>query len=471
MEQTAGVFEVADGDGPDHCVHRQPPCVVAALATTAGQRRRRQWRSSIGRVVPGVGFEPTCPEGRPVLSRLRQPVAPSGRDGDDVTFARERFGRFSLHRREQGRERVDGQVLARLAGVDLEVQMRPGRVAGHADVADDVARDDDAVLALVLGEVRVVVGDVVETGEPCAVAARAADVVAQNPVGHRDDRRAGERAHVDPRMRTAGPELGEVVGEHDDALHRALGRAGGDVGAVLRAVALDHERVHLVVGSVLATSSFCWSRSLSGRQVGERLLEVGALGLQLRLPGRELRGGVLELRARRRGRASPMVSVRWAARSAVLGVLGVHGGLERRGARRGARRSARRVPSPAPAASAAWARSSGICASASAISASSLACWVWAAEICAGDVGRLRRAPRRGAAARGRAGRAGGLVGRVGSSRCEREHAEQGEEGDGPANHGVVGVGRTGVSLEDAPRSTLDAAPSSPTSRHGGSAL
>ncbi len=29
--------------------------------------------------VPGVGFEPTCPEGRPVLSRLRQPVAPSGR--------------------------------------------------------------------------------------------------------------------------------------------------------------------------------------------------------------------------------------------------------------------------------------------------------------------------------------------------------------------------------------------------------
>ena len=29
--------------------------------------------------VPGVGFEPTCPEGQSVLSRLRQPVAPSGR--------------------------------------------------------------------------------------------------------------------------------------------------------------------------------------------------------------------------------------------------------------------------------------------------------------------------------------------------------------------------------------------------------
>src|SRR5689334_21928191 len=100
--------------------------------------------------VPGVGFEPTCPEGRPVLSRLRQPVAPSGRTATTLVGLRLHGARLAARevrvaQREQRRERIDGRLLARLAGVDLEVEVRPGRVARHPDVADDVARPDQAL--------------------------------------------------------------------------------------------------------------------------------------------------------------------------------------------------------------------------------------------------------------------------------------------------------------------------------------
>ena len=57
---------------------------------TRPPRLRRNEHRTCTNAVPGVGFEPTCPEGRPVLSRLRQPVAPSGRTATTLVRRRRR---------------------------------------------------------------------------------------------------------------------------------------------------------------------------------------------------------------------------------------------------------------------------------------------------------------------------------------------------------------------------------------------
>ena len=96
-----------------------------------------------------------------------------------------------------------------------------------------------------------------------------------NPVATATTGVSGERAHVDAGVRPARAELAEVVGEHDDALDRALGGAGGDVGAVLRR-AVDDQRVHLVVGRA-RDLELLLQQVVERREAGEGLLEVGAL--------------------------------------------------------------------------------------------------------------------------------------------------------------------------------------------------
>ena len=194
------------------------------LRAIHGHKLGRKGEETCGKVgkraarplVPGVGFEPTCPEGQSVLSRPRQPVAPSGPGGRRYPTSP---AVSSAHNAEEQRIRVDRGAAG---GMHLEVQVRSGRVARRADVADDVAGCDAALLALVPREVRVVVGDVVDPGEPRAVASRTADVVSHEAGDDRDDRRVGRGGHVDALVEhTTRPRLAEVVGEHHEAVDRA----------------------------------------------------------------------------------------------------------------------------------------------------------------------------------------------------------------------------------------------------------
>src|SRR5215211_6348830 len=111
-----------------------------------------------------AGFEPTA-------------SADCAIRADATTLVRLRDGQVGVAEREQRGERVDGWLLARRARVDLEVEVRPGGVARRPLVADDVARLHQALRRVgIVREVPVVVGDVVEAGEPGTVAAGGADV-------------------------------------------------------------------------------------------------------------------------------------------------------------------------------------------------------------------------------------------------------------------------------------------------------
>src|ERR1700738_2298396 len=76
------------------------------------------------------------------------------------TLLRGRLRQDVVAQRDEGRERIDGWAGAPGAGVDLEMEVRAGRVAGAPDVPDHVAGVHEPAVALVLREVRVVVGHV-----------------------------------------------------------------------------------------------------------------------------------------------------------------------------------------------------------------------------------------------------------------------------------------------------------------------
>src|SRR5947209_679582 len=128
--------------------------------------RQRGARSGIRTHMPrrAAGFEPTASASCAIRA-------------DGTTLVRRRRRQVVVAESEERRERIDGWVLTGLARMDLEVQVRAGRVAGHPHVADHIARVHEPVVALVAGEVRVVVGVAVDAREPCTIAAVAPDVV------------------------------------------------------------------------------------------------------------------------------------------------------------------------------------------------------------------------------------------------------------------------------------------------------
>src|SRR5690348_15069336 len=93
-----------------------------------------------------AGFEPTASASCAIRA-------------DAATLVRSRRRQVVVAEGEERRERVHGKVLALAPGMDLEVQMRPGRVAGRADVPDHIPGLHDATVALVAREVRVVIGE------------------------------------------------------------------------------------------------------------------------------------------------------------------------------------------------------------------------------------------------------------------------------------------------------------------------
>src|SRR2546421_3711862 len=123
--------------------------------------------------------------------------------------------------------------------MDLEVQMRPGRVAGRAHLPDDLARGDVARGADVLGQVVVDVAVPVVAGDVRAHAATAAVPKGEVAARYRELGHAHRAVHVDPGVEPPAARA-EVVAERGagqrahhpvDDLYRAdrdIGKLGVD---------------------------------------------------------------------------------------------------------------------------------------------------------------------------------------------------------------------------------------------------
>ena len=162
----------------------------------------------------------------------------------------------------------------------LEVEVRAGRVAGHADVADDVTGCHDPVVALVVREVRVVVRVSVDAGQPRAVPAGAAVVVTHDSGDHRDDGRIGERRHVDALVHVPpdrGSPKSSVNTTNPSTGHRVAPVAMSD--PTPASLVVGHE-LHLVVRRARDREPLL-EEILEWRQAVDRLLERGLLRSEL----------------------------------------------------------------------------------------------------------------------------------------------------------------------------------------------
>src|SRR5206468_8764214 len=112
-----------------------------------------------------------------------------------ATPASSRVAGFPSADARQRRVRIDG---AAATGMDLEVQMRPGRVAGRAHLPDDLARGHVARGAHVLGQVVVDVAVPVVAGDVRAHAATAAVAKGEVAAHYRELGHAHRAVHINP---------------------------------------------------------------------------------------------------------------------------------------------------------------------------------------------------------------------------------------------------------------------------------